>query len=342
MVIEASTPNRMDLAGGTLDLYPLYLFEDWGLTLNAAIDLGSYVRLETRRDRRIHILSKDTGESASAPNLQTLPLGGKLDLIARALRFYKPRAGVNVITQNKAPHGSGLGSSSSLLIALSAAICRLNDQPYDAEFLVRNAADLEAQCIRVPTGKQDYYAAVHGGVNAIWFRVGLNEVEPLFAPEEVPELESRIILSFTGQSRFSGATNWDMMKAYIDGVPATRESMRNIKKTAVAMLEALRKWNWARFAELIGEEWNNRRRLADGVSTPRVEKVMEAAASAGATASKICGAGGGGAMITYAEPSSRAAVEQALTEAGAQILNYSIAREGLQVVEVSNQQSNLA
>jgi D-glycero-alpha-D-manno-heptose-7-phosphate kinase len=334
MVIEATTPNRMDLAGGTLDLYPLYLFEDWGLTLNAAIDLGSYVRLEARRDRRIHILSKDTGEAVQVPSLEVLPLGGKLDLIARALRFYKPRVGVNVTTHNKAPHGSGLGASSSLLIALSAAICRLNGQPYDAEFLVRNAADLEAQCIRVPTGKQDYYAAVHGGVNAIWFRVGLNEVEPLFSPEEVPELESRIILSFTGQSRFSGATNWDMMRAYIDGIPATRESMHNIKRTAVAMLEALRKWNWERFSQLIGEEWENRRRLADGVSTPQIEKVMNAAKEAGAAASKICGAGGGGAMITYADPSRRAAVEEALTAAGAQVLNYHIAREGLQVAEV--------
>ena len=116
MVIEATTPNRMDLAGGTLDLYPLYLFEDWGLTLNAAIDLGSYVRLETRADPEIHVTSRDTGESAQVPRLEALPLGGKLDLIARALRFYKPRTGVNVTTQNKAPHGSGLGSSSSLLI----------------------------------------------------------------------------------------------------------------------------------------------------------------------------------------------------------------------------------
>ena len=334
MVIEATTPNRMDLAGGTLDLYPLYLFEDWGLTLNAAIDLGSYVRLETRPDQGIQILSEDTGESVQVAHLEALSFGGKLDLIARALRFYKPRSGVNVVTRNKAPHGSGLGSSSSLLIALSAAICRLNGEPYDAEFLVRNAADLEAQCIRVPTGKQDYYAAVHGGVNAIWFRVGLNEVEPLFSADEIPQLESRVILSFTGQSRFSGATNWDMMKAYIEGVPTTRESMHNIKKTAVAMLEALRKRNWTRFAQLIAEEWDNRRRLAEGVSTPRIEKVMSAAASAGARASKICGAGGGGAMITYAEPERRAAVEQALTEAGAQVLNYSIAREGLQVAEV--------
>jgi len=218
------------------------------------------------------------------------------------------------------------------LIALSAALCTLNERPYDGEMLVKYGADLEAQTIRIPTGKQDYYAAVHGGVNAIGFRIEGNEVERLLPEEaQIKALEERLVLSFTGESRFSGTSNWNMMKRYIENEGATVRSMRNIKKTAIEMREALKQFDLPRFAALLDEEWENRKRLADGVSTERIERIMSAAKGAGAVASKICGAGGGGCMVTYVEPERRAAVQQAMSAAGAQILPFLIERKGLTV-----------
>jgi D-glycero-alpha-D-manno-heptose-7-phosphate kinase len=336
MQVEASTPVRIDLAGGTLDIYPLYLFMEGGLTVNMAIDLLSWVRLESRDDREIHLHSEDTGADLTAPSLDALPVDQELSLVARAIRFYPPETGVAVRTRNTVPKGSGLGASSSLLIALSGALREFNHLDLDNQRLIDNAANLEAQVIRIPTGKQDYYAAMYGGVNAIRFRVDGNSVEPLIVHEPgLAELEQRIVLSFTGESRFSGTNNWKMMRAYIDGRAQTVQSLDAIKQSALRMRDALAAGDHARFAELIDEEWQNRKRLAKGVTTARIDRLMAAARSAGALASKICGAGGGGCMISVVEPRDRAEVEAALEDAGAQVLTFHIARRGLTVMRDS-------
>jgi len=332
MIIEATAPNRIDLAGGTLDLYPLYLFEEYGITVNAAIDLGSWVRLEERADRGIDICSVDTEAGLSAKSVEELALGGELDLLARVVRFYRPRVGLNITTRNKAPRGSGLGSSSSLLIALSGALCLLNEGKEPGEEIIHYGASLEAQNIRVPTGKQDYYAALYGGVNAIWFRVEGNEVEPLITSDQAfKDLRDRVILSFSGEPRFSGATNWNMLKSYIENCENAVASMKKIKETALAMRECLLERDWDLFASLLATEWENRRNLAEGVTTVTTERIMTAARGAGALASKICGAGGGGCLITCCEPEKRKQVEGAIELAGASILSYSLSPQGLQL-----------
>src|SRR5947209_7399369 len=240
MTIEAVAPCRIDLAGGTLDIYPLYLFEEGGITVNIGIDLFSSVRLTARADERVRIRSLDTGAELEADTIGDLPLGGPLDLVARLLRFYRPRTGLEVETRNLAPKGSGLGASSSLLISLSGALNAFNATGYDPETLINYGACLEAQNIRIPTGKQDYYPAMYGGVNALWFDVPGARVEPLLVEEDAREmLERRMILTFTGISHFSGATNWEMMRNYIDGAGTTREHLRQIKNTALVMRDCL-------------------------------------------------------------------------------------------------------
>jgi len=332
MTIEATAPNRIDLAGGTLDIYPLYLFEEFGITVNAAIDLGSWVRLEERPDNEIHIVSEDCGASQHARSVDDLELGCELDLLARIVRFYRPRCGLDIATRNKAPHGSGLGSSSSLLIALSGALSFLNGAETPGEEIIRFGAQLEAQNIHVPTGKQDYYPSFYGGVNAIWFRIREDEVEPLLkSQEDTEQLQSRIILSFTGEPRFSGATNWSMLKMYVENRGDTVAKMKRIKQTALAMRECLLNRDWELLPSLIATEWQNRRTLAEGVTNDRIEEIIAAAASAGALASKICGAGGGGCLVTCCNPSNRNQVERALEAAGASVLQYSISQQGLQI-----------
>jgi D-glycero-alpha-D-manno-heptose-7-phosphate kinase len=332
LIIEATAPSRIDLAGGTLDIYPLYLFEEGGITVNAAITIGSFVRLTTRDDGRIRLVSMDTGVVEEAASLDELRFGGDLDLLARIVRFYAPPMGLTVETRNDAPHGSGLGASSSLLIALSGALVELMEGDVDEMTMVHWGANLEAQNVRVPTGKQDYYPALFGGLNAIWFGVDGDVVEPIHLGEDgLREFQERLVLSFTGESRFSGTSNWNMLKMYLDDQGTTVANMKAIKATALAMREALMARDLERFAELLDEEWRNRRRLADGVSTPRLEQLMGVATEAGALSSRVCGAGGGGCMVSFAAPGKGGRVAEALREAGAQVLPCQIPREGLTV-----------
>ncbi len=340
MAIRAIAPTRIDLAGGTLDIYPLYVFLEGGFTVNMGIDLASHVEVEPRNDSVISLRSQDTGATLEAPDAASLPVGQELDLVARVVKFYAPKTGVNVTTRNTVPAGSGLGASSSLLIALTGALDRLNRTQLSPEQYVDWGANIEAQCIGIPTGKQDYFAALYGGVSAIWFRLDRNERQPLVTDEAcLRQLEDRIILTFTGETRFSGTSNWNMLKAYIEDTGNNRECMRAIKRTAIAMQDALAQLArhggraLGRFAELVEQEWRNRKQLAEGVTTPRIDALMAAAIEAGALASKICGAGGGGCMITVAPPEKRTAVIAALEAGGARHLEYRIARQGLTVQE---------
>jgi len=307
------------------------LFEDGGLTVNVAIDIRTTVRVEPHKDG-ILLHSVDLGQTLTAPTPDELPVGGPLDLIARAVRFARPPKGVRVVTQSNAPPGSGLGASSSLLICLLAALDRMLHRRRSRLALIELAARIETQSLRIPAGKQDYYAAAFGGVNAIWFELDRDRLEPLLnSTPERAMLEERLILSYTGQAHRSAVTNWSMMRAYIDGAPRATEGLRHIKQIALALREALRAHDFDRLGSLLRDEWEHRRHLADGVSTPTIDALMAAAESAGALASKVCGAGGGGCMVTIVRKESRAAVESALTAHGAEVLPVRIVRKGVKV-----------
>jgi len=332
MIVEARTPTRIDLSGGTLDLHPLYLFLDGGVTNNAAIDLWSTVRIETREDTEIHLKSIDTAAELAVGSLAELPVDTELSLLARVVKLYAPQTGVNVTTNNLSPLGSGLGGSSSLIVALSGALDCINGTNLQPAQFVDFGSNLGAQVIAMPTGKQDYLAAVYGGVNAFHFGARGWSREQLIADEErLGEFEGRIVLTFTGESRFSGTNNWNMMKRFIDDVGNCRASMATIQRTAAEMREALLAYDLDRFASLLDREWQSRKQLAEGVTTPTIERMVEAAKSAGGLASKICGAGGGGCMITFVQKGKREAVEAALESAGATVLAFRIARQGLTV-----------
>jgi D-glycero-alpha-D-manno-heptose-7-phosphate kinase len=292
----------------------------------------SRVRVVTRDDAAVSIRSLDMGKEQHASSLNELTLGGDLDLAARLLRFYRPETGVDVELENQAPKGSGLGASSALLIALSGALNALQGWPHDPESIIAFGADLEAQNIRIPTGKQDYYAATHGGVNAIWFNVRRNRVEPLLVNDAaIRTLEERLILSFTNIHHFSAVSNWSMLRNYIEGLGNTRQAMAGIKRTALAMREALLANDFDEFPRVLDEEWQNRRGLAADVTNPQIDAMMAAASGAGALASKICGAGGGGCMISFVREGTQEAVIAALEAQGARHIRYRISRAGLEV-----------
>ena len=336
MKIRATTPTRIDLAGGSLDLYPLYLFEDGGLTINCAVDIFCAATVETRSDRKVRMTSLDLELTEEYSDVDDLPAAGPLEIVARAVKFFHPATGLNVTTENRVRQGSGLGASSSLLMAVLASLNELTESGYSYEQLIDFAADLEAQCIRVPTGKQDYYAAMFGGISSLWFEVEGNRRESLVNDmAEIRELENRLVLSFTGAPRFSGATNWNIIKGYIEQDPRTVAGLKQIKKTASTVRACILDHNWDEFPRLIAEEWRNRRTLAEGVTNEMVDGRMKAALSAGAMANKLCGAGGGGCMITCVEPDTRSRVEDALAKAGAEVLPFRIVDEGIRIERLS-------
>ncbi len=332
--IEVAAPCRIDLAGGTLDVYPLYLFEEDGRTLNMAISITSTARIVPREDGRVLLRSEDLDAEAQYPDVDHVSPDGPLGLVARAVRCYPPPCGVTVTVHSEAPHGSGLGASSALLMAVSVGLTHLRGETPSLRDLIDVGANLEAQTIGIPTGKQDYYPALYGGVAVLQFGVreaSRWELCPSAAARA--HLEQHLVLAFTGISHFSGANNWEILRNYMDGNMLTREALHRIGTTARKVEHCLRTETWELLPELLAEEWANRRTLGEGVSTPRVEHLMATAHAAGGEASKLCGAGGGGCMVTYVQPERRSAVEQALQEAGADVLPFRIATEGAQVRE---------
>lgn len=335
MKIHAKAPNRIDLSGGTLDIYPLYIFLDGGTTLNAAIDVYSEVVLTPRTDEQFHFNSKDLELKRvfSREQLQAgLPPGDFFQLLVEIVRFYEPATGLNISTRNQAPKGSGLGASSALLIALSGALNQFNRTYLDGESLIQFGADLEARSLGIPTGKQDYYAALYGGFSAIHFGLeSIHHQSLLLSSQFQARFNQSLVVSFTGQSHFSGTNNWNMLKAYIEDQGQAREHLLAIRKTSEKMLHALQAEDFEAMVQLIQEEWNNRKSLAEGVSTPQIDAMIAAAQAQGAWASKICGAGGGGCMLTLCPAAVKAEVEQALEATGATIMRQQVTSLGLQV-----------
>jgi D-glycero-alpha-D-manno-heptose-7-phosphate kinase len=330
MRISATVPTRVDLAGSTLDVYPLYLFEGGGLTINAAIDVHASVTIVTRDDARLVLRSRDLDYREEIPSLAQMECGGRLDLVKRALNYYRPEMGLEITLHSGAPAGSGLGASSALLMALSNCLNHLTSRELSFAQIIDLGANIEAQVIGIPTGKQDYFPPLFGGVCAMWFDVDGWRFESLSTDRDLIDmLNERLIVSYTGIPHFSSVTNWAMLKRYIEKEGDTVSRMRDIKAIAMAMRETLVRLDMAEFAHLVDAEWRLRKGLAEGVSTPQIDAIMAAAADAGALASKICGAGGGGCMITVAHPPNAPGVRRALSSAGARVMDTRIVATGL-------------
>ncbi len=328
--IRTSAPTRIDLAGGTIDIWPLYLFHPGACTLNAAISIRAHAEIEPRTDGQIELRSIDTNtrvvaaSSADLDGTEDLPL-----LSLMAMEFGLQNA--TLITRGESPAGAGIAGSSALTIAACAALARWSGRAITNDQLLEVAMNVECQTIRVPTGVQDYRPALYGGVAAIDLaaagvsRVGL-DVDPA-------ELERRIVLAYTGAPRNSGTNNWEITKRHIDGDRHIFDCFERIRDTALTMRAALQRHDWDEVGRQIAKEWDNRRRLAPGVSTPAIDDLIARAAAAGATAAKVCGAGGGGCLFCYGPPSARDRIASALTEGGARVLDYEIDTEGLRLGE---------
>jgi D-glycero-alpha-D-manno-heptose-7-phosphate kinase len=326
VTIRTSAPTRIDLAGGTIDIWPLYLFHPGAQTLNAAISLRASATIEPRGDNRIAIHSLDTGVTVEAADWRELQSQRELRLLSLLVHFFEAR-GLTLTTNSESPAGAGIAGSSALNVAVCAALAEWKRTHYEPEALLQIAMNVEAQTIGVPTGLQDYRPALYGGIAAIELEPdGVRRV-PLDI--DLAELHHRIVLCYTGEPHNSGTNNWEITKRHIDGDPHVFDCFERIRDTAVVMRKALTAGDWDGVGRAIAEEWNNRKRLAPGVTTPTIDSLMTRAAAAGAIAAKVCGAGGGGCLFCYGPPAARGAITQALADGGARILDYSFERHGL-------------
>jgi D-glycero-alpha-D-manno-heptose-7-phosphate kinase len=324
--IETSAPTRIDLAGGTLDIWPLYLFHPGAQTVNAAISLRACATVETRSDSRIVIRSEDTGATVEADDWRELRDRRELRLLSLLVHFFEAR-GLTLTTSSQSPAGAGIAGSSALNVAVCAALAQWNRTHYEPEALLQVAMNVEAQAINVPTGLQDYRPALYGGIAALELEV--DGVRRVALDVDPVELERRLVLCYTGEPRNSGTNNWDIFKRHIDGDRRIFDCFEHIRDTAAAMRLALTKADWNGVGRAIAEEWEHRQRLAPGVSTPAIDTLIARAMGAGATAAKVCGAGGGGCLVSYGPPDRHAAIEAALQEGGARLLPFTIERHGL-------------
>jgi D-glycero-alpha-D-manno-heptose-7-phosphate kinase len=326
--IVASAPTRIDLAGGTIDIWPLYLFHDGASTLNAAISLRAHARIEARTDGLIELRSEDTNRQSRAAHWSELSGSDALPLLALLARHYRLE-NATLTTRGESPQGAGIAGSSALAIAAGGALARWGGASWNAEEFLLVAMNVECQTIGVPTGVQDYRPALYGGVAAI--ELGVAGIRRVALDVDAVELERRIVLAYTGAPRRSGTNNWDITKRHLDGDREIFDCFERIRDAAAAMRTALEKNDWDEVGRQIAAEWNARKRLAPGVTTPAIEALIARATAAGAAAAKVCGAGGGGCLLCYGPPSARSAIASALARGGARVLDYRIESEGLRL-----------
>ena len=335
MIIESSAPTRVDLAGGTIDIPPLFLFHEGAATVNFAVSLMANCRIETRNDDKIVLESIDRGVSfeTSLRQFHELKNEPRLELLAKLVYFFKPETGFNMITNSEAPAGAGLAGSSTLNIACIGALNHLVGNRYAPERFIPIAAAVECQVIKVPTGYQDYYSAQYGGVSAIHFSPEGMRREALSIDTET--LQKRIIVIYTGEPRNSGTNNWEITKRHIDGDKELFDLFEGIRDDSLNLREALLRNDWTEVGEILKNAYPHRKRLSPKITTPQMDLLIEKAYKNGAIAAKICGAGGGGCIAFFCEENECAAVEKALAEEeGAEVLDWKLCEDGLVVREV--------
>ncbi|MEA2204556.1 MAG: D-glycero-alpha-D-manno-heptose-7-phosphate kinase [Blastocatellia bacterium] len=333
MIIESSAPTRVDLAGGTIDIWPLYLFHPGAATVNFATSLRARVRIQTNDDRRIVLESKDRNVTfeTTLDAVDDLAREERLELLAKLVHFFKPQTGFHLTALSEAPAGAGLAGSSALAIACIGALNRLTGERFERRKFITIAANIETTVIKVPAGFQDYYSALYGATSCIYFRADGIERQALAIDEA--KLEERIAICYTGEPRLSGTNNWDITKRHIDGDPELFQLFEGIRDSALRVRDALLANDWERMVETMRQAYPNRKRLAPGVTTPQMEALVKTALAHGAEAAKVCGAGGGGCIAFLCASGRREEVEQALTSQGAEVLNWKLDREGLIVTE---------
>ena len=307
--IEVVAPLRIDLAGGTLDLWPLWCFHPGALTVNVAISPG--VRLRLVVDDRLGGLIRHRAPDGRETLLRPLDRGQNL---TAAVGFhFRPEGGVFIDVRDQPTVGSGLGGSSAYAVALARACLFVAGRRVAPTALVDCLKNLEAGVLIAPTGVQDFWPALAGGPLALSFSPGGVRVERLATP--TAWLADRLVLIDSGIAHASGMVNWEVYRARVEGSRTTTRALEAIVTAAQRCRDALLAADEEGVGEAVAADWAARRTLAPAVAPPAVEAMIAAGLQAGALAGKACGAGGGGSIAFWTPPLTRAAITAAALQA---------------------------
>ncbi|MEZ4721654.1 MAG: hypothetical protein R2813_07260 [Flavobacteriales bacterium] len=335
MMYRSKAPLRIGFAGGGTDVSP-YSDQYGGAILNATIQLYAYASIEPTNDGKVTFIAADHGKTLEFESTEELPTGGGLDLQVGAYnrivkQFSKKPLSFKMTTFIDAPSGSGLGTSSTLMVAILGAYSEWLSLPLGEYDMAHLAYEIERIDLEMVGGKQDQYSATFGGFNFIEFyaddKVIVNplRIRDIYANE----LAHNLLLFYTETSRESGHIISKQRENVTANQSAAVEAMHKLKEQSVMMKEALLKGEIDRMGDILQFGWENKKRMAEGISNPMIDAFYDAAISAGATGGKISGAGGGGFMIFYCPNNTRHAVIKSLKEMGGKIQPFQFSKEGL-------------
>jgi D-glycero-alpha-D-manno-heptose-7-phosphate kinase len=327
--VEASAPARVDLAGGTLDLWPLHALHRGSVTVNLAIDrrAGCRVRLA---GQGIRVLAADRGVDVTVEAARELLADPRTALVGALVEELSPDGGVEIEFRSGVPFGSGLGGSSALAVAVAAALSRACGTSLGGVGGVEFVRDVETRVLGKPAGVQDYYPAFGGALHCLWFETGRTIAER--RPIDAGEWESHLTLFDTGAAHSSGMNNWEIFRRRLEGDTAVARSLDDVAAAARDMATAARERDFPAMGAALSREWKARRELAPVVSSPAIDRAIAAAIHAGAWGGKACGAGGGGCVVFLSPAEKTGDVRDALGRLGeGSILDVRAEPRGLEI-----------
>lgn len=335
MIIRSKAPLRIGLAGGGTDVSP-YSDIYGGAILNATVSLYAYTSIKPRKDGKIIINAIDRNEKIELTAEEQLPIDGQLDLAKGVYNrivkdFTKEALSFELSTYVDAPPGSGLGSSSTLVVSILGAFVEWLKLPLGDYDIAHLAYSIEREDLQMAGGKQDQYAATFGGVNYMEFYANNKViVNPLrIKTEYLNELEHNLVLFYTQTSRLSSKIIQEQTENVHTKKQSSIEAMHHLKEQSVLMKEAILKGKIDNIGKILHDGWMHKKQMADGISNASIDTIYKMALQNGATGGKISGAGGGGFMIFYAPYIHKYALIKKLSALGGTVMNYTLTDEGL-------------
>lgn len=335
MIYRSKAPLRIGLAGGGTDVSP-YSDLYGGAILNATISLYAHATIEPLSDKKIILSATDREEEQVYDWANELPITGHLDLLKGVYNriqkdYHLPQSGFRLSTYVDAPAGSGLGTSSTLVVAIIGVFAEMLRLPFGEYDMAHYAYDIERKDLKLAGGKQDQYAATFGGVNYMEFYENDKVVvNPLRIKQQyLFELENNLLLYYTATNRDSGKIIEQQAKNVVNKQETSIEAMHQLKQQAMMMKEALLKGRLNEIGEILDFGFQQKRKMAEGISNSLMEDIYESAKRSGATGGKISGAGGGGFMIFYCPGNTKYSVMKSLEKFGGRVRNYQFVEHGL-------------
>lgn len=332
-IYRARAPLRISFCGGGTDVDP-YPAERGGVVLSTTVDKYAYASLRPRKDDRLRITSLDYDIVANY-HRSKLDYDGELDLVKAVARHFEMPSGADLFIHSDAPPGTGLGSSSTMCVALAGVFADWLRVPLTNYEIAELTYRIEREELQIAGGRQDQYAATFGGFNYIEFLADATVVNPLrIRPELVHELEYNLLLCYTGKTRRSDNIVASQAKAFVEGEKKVVGALDKMKLLTADMKTALLLGDLPRFGKLLHTAWLEKKRLSRKISSDRIDNLYQVARRHGALGGKILGAGGGGYLLVYVPFSKKHHVARVLTEAGGEVVPFSFTEGGLSVWSV--------